>query len=255
MRISGRFLWRAAWLGGELFLIGLRFFLLYAVTLGRPTLRQRAVCLQWAARRTLRVFVDQVEVTGPLPTSGLLVSNHLSYVDISLLGSLTPLIFVSKAEVRNWPVFGWFAALGGTVFVRRERRGEVGEIANRIRNLLKEGHLVVLFPEGTSSGADTVLPFKSSLLEPVVGQTHDVHVSCISYSLVNGVVSEDVCYWGDMTLAPHIAKLLGKSFVRARVSFADISKPATDRKELAKQLHAEVSDLHARAQGKNNSCA
>lgn len=246
MRITGRFLWRAAWLGGELLLIGLRFFLLYAVALGRPTLRQRAVCLQWAARRTLRVFVDRVEVTGPLPTSGLLVSNHLSYVDISLLGSLTPVIFVSKAEVKQWPVFGWFAALGGTVFVRRERRGEVGQIANRIRQLLQDGHLVVLFPEGTSSGGETVLPFKSSLLEPLVGQTHDVHAGCVSYSLADGVVSEDVCYWGDMTLAPHIVKLLDKPFVQARVSFADIREPATDRKELAKQLHAEVSALHAR---------
>lgn len=244
MRITGRFLWRAVWLGGELLLIGLRFFLLYAVTLGRPTLRQRAACLHWACRRTLRVFVDRVEVIGPRPTSGLLVSNHLSYVDIPLLGSLAPTVFVSKVEVKRWPVFGWFAALGGTVFVRRERRGEVGEIANRIRQLIKDGHLVVLFPEGTSSGGDTVLPFKSSLLEPVVGQTHDVHAGCISYSLVDGVVSEDVSYWGDMTLAPHLARLLGKANVQARINFADIRKPATDRKELAKQLHALVSALH-----------
>lgn len=247
MRITGRFLWRAAWLGGELLLIGLRFLLLYAITLGHPTLRQRAACLHWACRRTLRVFVERVEITGPLPTSGLLVSNHLSYVDISLLGSLTPVVFVSKAEVKYWPVFGWFAALGGTVFVPRERRGEVGEIANQIRQLLKDGHLVVLFPEGTSSGGETVLPFKSSLLEPVVGQTHVVHSGCVSYSLAAGVVSEDVCYWGDMTLAPHIVKLLGKPFVRARVSFADVREPANDRKELAKQLHAAVSAMHAKA--------
>lgn len=246
MRITGRSLWRSVWLGGELLFIGLRFFLLYAITLGRPTRRQRAACLHWACRRTLRVFVDRVEITGPFPTSGLLVSNHLSYVDISLLGSLTPVVFVSKAEVKRWPVFGWFAALGGTVFVQRERRGEVSGIANQIHNLLKDGNLVVLFPEGTSSGGDTVLPFKSSLLEPVVGQTHDVHAACISYSLAEGVVSEDVCYWGDMTLAPHIVKLLGQPFVRARVSFAAIREPAIERKGLAKQLHAVVSSMHAK---------
>jgi lyso-ornithine lipid O-acyltransferase len=249
MRSTGRFLWRAAWLGGELLLIGLRFLLLNAVTLGRPTLRQRAACLHWGCRRALRVFVDRVEVTGPRPVAGLLVSNHLSYVDIPLLGSLTPTIFVSKAEVKRWPVFGWFAALGGTVFVRRERRGEVGEIANQIRQLLKEGHLVVLFPEGTSSGGETVLPFKSSLLEPVAGQTHDVHAGCVSYSLARGVVGEDVCYWGDMIFGPHIVKLLRKPFVQARVSFADVCEPATDRKELAKQLHAAVAALHAKARG------
>lgn len=246
MRITGRFLWRATWLCGELLLIGLRFFLLHAITFGRPTLRQRAACLHWACRRTLRVFVDRVEVIGPRPASGLLVSNHLSYVDIPLLGSFNPAIFVSKAEVKRWPVFGWFAALGGTVFVQRERRGEVGQIADQIRQLLREGYLVVLFPEGTSSGGDTVLPFKSSLLEPVVGQTHEVHAGCIAYSLADGVVSEDVCYWGDMILGPHLVKLLGKSFVRARVSFADIREPATDRKALAKQLHTAISALHVR---------
>lgn len=243
MRITGRVIWRAAWLIAELVVIGLSFLLLYAVKLGRPTRHHRAVCLQRAARRTLRVFVDRVELDGPLPKAGLLVSNHLSYVDISLLGSLTPAVFISKAEVKNWPVFGWFAALGGTVFVRRERRGEVGAIAEQIKSLLQDGHLVVLFPEGTSSGGGSVLPFKSSLLEPIVGQTHDLHAGCISYAMVGGKVGEDVCYWGDMTLGPHLLKLLGKPFVQARVAFADIGEPAGDRKQLARQLHAAVSAL------------
>jgi 1-acyl-sn-glycerol-3-phosphate acyltransferase len=233
-------------MGGELLLIGLRFFSLYAVTLGRPTQRQRAICLRWGCRRALGLFVDRVEVAGPQPVSGLLVCNHVSYLDILLLGSLAPAVFVSKADVKRWPVFGWYAALGGTVFVQRERRGHVGEIARQIRALLKDGHLVVLFPEGTSSDGETVLPFKSSLLEPVAGQAHDVHAGCVSYSLSDGVVREDVCYWGDMILGPHLVNLLGKSFVQARVSFADILGPATDRKELAKQLHQAVSALHTK---------
>lgn len=245
MRISGRFLWRAGWLGGELLLIALRFLLLYLATLGRPTRRARSVILQWGCRRVLRVLVDKVQVRGRRPGSGLLVSNHLSYVDILLLGSLTPVVFVSKADVKNWPLFGWFAAVSGTVFVQRERRGHVGEIANQIRQLLQHGHLVVLFPEGTSSGGTSVLPFKSSLLEPVVGQTHEVHAASITYVMPEGDVSRDVCYWGDMVFGAHIARLLGKPAFRACVHFADIPEPAADRKALARQLHAAVSTLHA----------
>lgn len=93
------------------------------------------------------------------------------------------MIFVSKREVRNWPLFGCFAALGGTLFVKRERRGKVGEIGDQIGELLGEGHLVVLFPEGTSSDGSQVLPFRSALLEPVVGRTHDLHAACVSYEV------------------------------------------------------------------------
>jgi lyso-ornithine lipid O-acyltransferase len=245
MRLWG--IGRAIWLIAELGLIALRFFLLFIFTLGRPTLPQRARWLHQGSRRVGRVFMSPPEVSGPRPTSGLLASNHLSYLDILLLGSLTPAVFVSKADVKQWPVFGWFASWGGTVFVRREKRGEVGAVGDQIRQLLQAGYLVVLFPEGTSSGGETVLPFKSSLLEPVAGQTHDVHAAGIAYSLSDGDPGEDVCYWGDMVFGPHLVKLLGKAKVHARVNFADISAPAPDRKELAKQLHAAVLELHAKS--------
>jgi 1-acyl-sn-glycerol-3-phosphate acyltransferase len=247
MRLTGRGIGRAIWLIAELGFIALRFFLLFVFTRGRPTLRQRIAWLHWGCHRASRVFMDRPGIGGPLPHSGLLVSNHLSYLDILLLGALTPAVFVSKADVKQWPVFGWFASWGGTVFVRREKRGEVGAVGDQIRQLLQAGHLVVLFPEGTSSGGDTVLPFKSSLLEPVSGQTYNVHAAGIAYFLGDGNASTDVCYWGDMVFGPHLAKLLGKAKIRARVNFADIPAPAPDRKRLAKQLHAAVLKLHAKA--------
>ena len=246
MRITGRVLWRGAWLGGELLLDGIRFAFLYLRTFGRPTRRQRAHCLCQCARGTMRPFLNRIEVMGRVPTSGLLVCNHLSYLDIVVLGSLTPTVFISKHEVKNWPVFGWFASLGGTVYVRRESRGQVGEVAAQIHSLLQDGQLVVLFPEGTSSGGETVLPFKSSLLEPAVAGRHNLHAGCVAYQLDGGTVSADVAYWGDMVFGPHLLKLLDRDFVTARVGFADMPEPAADRKALAKQLHATVSDLHTR---------
>jgi 1-acyl-sn-glycerol-3-phosphate acyltransferase len=199
--------------------------------------------LHHSCRRVLRVFVNEVALTGPRPRAGLLISNHLSYLDILVLSTAAPCVFVSKHEVKSWPLFGWFATLGGTVYIQRERRGEVGAVAGEIRRLLAEGVLVVLFPEGTSSGGREILPFKSSLLEPAVGLDSALFVSCISYSLPGGVISEDVCYWGDMTLLPHFVKLLKKPFVQARVIFGEIREPAADRKTLAKQLHTEVVRL------------
>lgn len=245
MRKFGRLTWRFLWLGATVISAFLRFAFLYLRHAGRPSLAERAACLHRSSRDTLRTFVDHVEVTGPRPKAGLLVSNHLSYIDILLLSSLQPGVFVSKSEVKGWPVFGWFSQVAGTVFVRRAKRGEVGEISNQMHGLLQEGHLVILFPEGTSSGGEVVLPFKSSLLEPAVGQKSPLFAACITYSLADGTPSEDVCYWRDMTFFPHAVKLLGKKFVKARVGFAEIKEPANDRKELARQLHAEVSRLHS----------
>lgn len=255
MRKTGRITWRFIWLGAEILLVALRFTLLFLRTLGQPSFRQRAVCLHHGCRRVLRVMVNQIEVRGPVPVEGLLVSNHLSYLDILLLSAVSPGIFVSKYEVKSWPVFGWFARLGGTVFVQRERRGHVGEISTRIHALLEQGELVFLFPEGTSSDGASVLPFKSSLLEPAIGQQQRVFAAALEYRLPDGVVAQDVCYWGDMTLAPHFVKLLGKRFVQARVSFQEVRQPATDRKELAKQLHAEVVRLKSGPRSANEPVA
>ena len=96
-----------------------------------------------------------------------------------------------------------------------------------------------------SSGGHEILPFKSSLLEPAVGQKSPLFAACLDDSLGDGVVADEVCYWGDMTLLPHFVILLHKQFVKARVSFVEVRQPATDRKELAKQLHAEVAGLKA----------
>jgi 1-acyl-sn-glycerol-3-phosphate acyltransferase len=111
-----------------------------------------------------------------------------------------------------------------------------------MEDVLESGLLVILFPEGTSSGGETVLPFKSSLLEPATRRDHPLWVALIQYELPagDGDVAEEVCYWKDMTLGPHLVNLLGKKSVRARLSFARVEDRATDRKELARQLHSRV---------------
>lgn len=200
--------------------------------------------MQYSSRRVLGIFKTSIQTFGSVPKRGLLVSNHLSYVDILVLSSITPATFVSKDEVKNWPVFGWFAKMGGTLFVDRRRRTRVGQTTNEIDSALDQGLLVVLFPEGTSSNGKTILPFKSSLLEPATHQTHSLSAALIQYEIDDGDASEEVCYWRDTPpLLSHMLHLLGKKTIRASVRFSQLREGSTDRKELARQLHSEVMRL------------
>lgn len=234
---------RSLWLAGELVLALIKFVVLFAAHAGTPDRSTRASWLQNICRRALRVFHLELRVTGAIPSCGLLVCNHLSYLDIVVLGATAPCIFVSKCEVRRWPVFGWFASLAGTLFLRRDIRSDVARLTREMRRLLDAGALVVLFPEGTTSDGCEVLPFKSSLLEPATRQSRGLSAGFIEYSLNEGSVADEVCYWRDMTLAPHLLNLLGKRGLEARLSFTELRQASPDRKELARQLHSEVVRL------------
>jgi 1-acyl-sn-glycerol-3-phosphate acyltransferase len=209
-----------------------------------PNLRAaRAAWMHRAARAHLKIFSGSVNVSGEIPKSGLLVSNHLGYLDIVVICSVVPTVFVSKAEVRRWPVFGWLAALGGTIFIQRERRTQVGAVNQEIEKALTAGALVVIFPEGTSSNGETVLPFRAPLLEPALRGGHEISLACIRYELDDGDPKTEVCYWGNHTFFSHLLNLLGKRRVRATLRFGKFNRTTDDRKELAKQLHAAVWEL------------
>ena len=239
LRVTGRLLW----LGGEIILAGLNYVRWRAFRPATALSIARAAWLQESSRRVLRVFGTQTSVAGRIPGSGLLVCNHLSYLDVLMLACIAPSRFVAKSEVRMWPVLGCFARLAGTIFVDRNRRSEAARSAEEIEAALAEGSLVVLFPEGTSSGGETVLPFKSSLLEPAARNLHSLTVGWIAYELADGDVSEDVCYWKNMALLPHLINLLSKRTVRALFNFAETRPETTNRKALARQLHAQVLHL------------
>ncbi len=212
LRVAGKL----AWLSVELVVAAVDFARRRLWRTG-PGAAGRALWLQQSSRRLLRVLGIVPVQMGRAPSGGLLVSNHLGYLDVLVLSSLAPAVFVAKAEVRNWPVFGWFARQAGTVFVQRERRSRAGREADEIAERLEAGALVVLFPEGTSSDGRVVLPFKSSLLEPAVARGHPLAAAAIHYELDDGRVDDEVCYWRDMTLVPHLLNLLGKRTVRASV--------------------------------------
>ena len=238
-----RIAFRLIWLAAEGVLGFATFAALLVVHGGRPNRVVRARWLQRTCRRALRIFRLEFEVTGSVPSHGLLVCNHLSYLDILVLASLTPCMFVAKKEVKGWPLFGWFARLAGTIFVQRERRCDVTRTNQQIRDAIDSGALAVLFPEGTTSDGRDVLPFKSSLLEPAASHEGPITAGFIQYSLSDGDVAEEVCYWKDMTLLPHLLNLFGKNNIAAAINLSAIHRPSRDRKQLAHQLRSEVIGL------------
>jgi 1-acyl-sn-glycerol-3-phosphate acyltransferase len=194
----------------------------------------------------VRVLGLRLTTLGSMPRTGLLVCNHLSYLDIIALCALRPCVFVAKSEVGRWPLFGWLARSAGTIFVERLRKADCARVVRQMNHALERGMLVVLFPEGTSSDGTTVLPFKPALLEPARALGRPVTAGAIGYSLRDGSVADEVCYWRDMTLLPHLLNLITKREISAEISFAG-AKPLTgDRKSIARRLRDEVHSLLAR---------
>ena len=208
-------------------------------------LHARAIWLHHWSRFACRVLGIRVTMRGSKPSSGLLVSNHLSYLDIVVLSSIQPSVFVAKHDVARWPLFGWLAHAAGTIFVDRERKFSSPKVVNGIRDAIAGGSVVVLFPEGTSSDGSTVLPFKSALLESAVQLRSPIAAACIDYAIDDGSVAEEVCYWRDMTLVPHLLNLFLKREIRANYSFSSEKIRDGDRKQIASELRDEIVSIRS----------
>lgn len=215
----------------------------YAFSHARSSIRQRVHWLSRASARHVKWLGFHIRVHGEIPRNGLIVSNHVSYLDILALSTAATSAFVSKKEVADWPLFGALAKMGATIFVDRERRGSVADVAAEMHAHLDAGVPLVLFPEGTSTDGSHVLPFRSSLFEPVVKLACPLTACGLRYSLAGGSVADEVAYWGDMSLAPHMGNLLRKTGLTVDIHFGPSHVRELDRKSLARDLHDEVRAL------------
>src|SRR5271167_2887770 len=207
----------------------------------------RAECALWlheSCRRGLAAINVQLSTTRQLPSSGMIVSNHLSYLDILALSAALPCVFVSKAEVERWVIFGRYARWAGTVFVHRHDRADAARANVSVAESLENGVPVVLFPEGTTTDGHRVLRFHSTMLQPAIDAAALIAPCAITYELDDGDMGREVCWWGDMTLLPHVWNLLGKEVIRARIVFGEPMLASGDRKQLSHVLHDRVAQLH-----------
>jgi len=233
-----------------------------------PRGASRAECARWlheACLRGIHAIGVELSVQGSLPRHGLIVSNHLSYLDIAVYSAAVPCVFVSKAEVDEWPIIGRYARWAGTVFVRRHDRADAARANVKVGDSLHHGVPVVLFPEGTTTDGNRILRFHSTMLQPAIDEGAPITPCAIRYELIDGDVAHEVCWWGDMTLVLHMWNLVGKKSIHAKVIFGEPVIPAdpefrknpglrpeatvaalSDRKDLSRLLHDRVVRLYAR---------
>lgn len=205
-------------------------------------------------RICLRIIGIQVIARGTQATHSpvLFVANHSSYLDITILGSLIPGSFVSKAEVAAWPLFGTLAKLQRTVFVDRAARRKVADQASEIMQRLTHGDNLILFPEGTSDNGVRVLPFKTALLsvaeQKVSGAFPVVQPVSITYTKLDGIpmgraIRPFYAWYGDMAMFPHLWRVLGLGVATVEVEFhASVTMAEfASRKELADYCRRHIS--------------
>ncbi len=235
---------RAAWLG--LLLLGCCAHFL----LTRPRgLRARVAWRQRWSRIVLDALGISLRVYGTVPASGVLAGNHLSYLDILTYGAVTPAVFVGKQELRSWPVLGFITRSGGTIYVDRKSPRSAAAANRAMDQALAEGLPVVLFPEGTSSAGEQVLPVQSPLFQAPVQRNEPIWTAAIAYSIDGSLrgTGQHVCYWGGMTFGPHILRLLQLGRVSADLHIASEPIHATDRRTAAALCQRSMDELLIRA--------
>jgi len=200
-------------------------------------------------RAVLRLFSVRVTQSGTPPAPGepaLVLSNHVSWLDILALGSLRPLSFVAKSEIAGWPVIGTLARLQRTIFIDRARRASTASVNETVAARLAAGDLIVLFAEGTTGDGNRVLPFRSSLvgaartaLQAEGARVDRIRLQplAVTYPRRNGLPvvrgeRPEIAWYGDMELAPHLALFAANGPLDVHIAWGPpiLFEAGTDRK-------------------------
>jgi len=197
------------------------------------------------AKSFVRISNMQVEIIGTPPKPPFfLVCNHLSYTDIPALRYAVDGVFVAKGEVESWFLAGRIVRDMGNIFINRQNRRDIPRAGQQIIEKLDEGEGVIIFPEGTSTKGENVLPFNSSFLEFAAKTDLPVCYASISYKTPSGEIpaSEAVCWWDDTVFMNHLFRLFSVREFTAIINFGDTPVANPNRKELAHELHEKVAE-------------
>jgi 1-acyl-sn-glycerol-3-phosphate acyltransferase len=231
---------RAVALGLALVLCVLRFWL--ACLRGPMTLERRALWVHSAARTVLASLGIHYQIEGEPPARGLVVANHLSYLDILILSAAMPCFFVAKAEIDKWPFFGKAARTGGTLFIDRSSLASAQRVSAIIAKRLELPVPVLFFPEGTSTDGTSLLRFHSRLFEPAILGGAPVTAAAVRYVIEDGTPERELCWFGEDAFLPHLWKALGTAGFSAEVHFGD-PQVYPHRRTAADQTYAEIAAM------------
>jgi lyso-ornithine lipid O-acyltransferase len=212
-------------------------------------------------RAFLWLFDVRVMERGPAPgrtAATLVLANHVSWLDIPVIGSLHPLSFIAKSEIAGWPAAGVLAKLQRSVFIDRTRKKATAEVNAQIAHRLAEGEVIVLFAEGTTGDGNRVLPFRSSLVgaaraalaDPEVAQIY-LQPLAITYTRRNGLPitrreQPEIAWYGDMDLAPHLKLFARKGPLDAVVTWGEPMPFDGNRKQATVLAESAVRDVISR---------
>ncbi len=237
---------RAAALGIEIILCIVRFQLLRLS--GPLTMERRALWIQQTARRMAASLDIAYRIEGQPPTHGLVVSNHLSYLDVVVFSAAMPCFFVAKIEIGGWPFFGKAARCGGTIFVDRSSLASANSVAEQMteRLQLPIPVPVLLFPEGTSTDGSEVIRFHSRLIDPATSLGVPITAAAVRYRVADGTPERELCWYGDETFVNHLWKVLGVGGFEADLWFGE-PRVYTDRRQAADETRAEIAAMREEA--------
>lgn len=200
--------------------------------------------MAWA-RRLLKVLGVRAQLAPApsLPGGALLVCNHVSWLDIYLIYAAQRVHFVSKAEVRTWPVAGWLAHKIGTLFIERGRRADTARINAEMRDLMQDGAWVAVFPEGTTSDGRALRRFMPSLLQPAVELNCPVVPAALRYRALDGAYSAAPAYIDGVNMWQSLKQIVSEPGLVAELHFGEPILPDGHRRELAAQAEAVIAGL------------
>lgn len=221
------------WLGGRLLTTGS----------AARQLRWRHRFLRGWSRGVARLFGMRITISGQPPEAPFfLVSNHLSYMDIILLYTCLDCVFIAKQDMRRWPAIGFLAHAMSTIWVNRESRRDAVRVLHEIDRAVGSGDGVVLFPEGTTSAGEGMLPLKAALLDWAARREYPVHCAVIRYRTADAAPPAHlaVSWWGDMPFGPHAVALARLRRFDAEVTFLPNPVRAVERTALAEMAREQM---------------
>ncbi len=175
--------------------------------------------------------------------SGIMVTNHISWLDVFILNAVVPMRFVAKAEVQSWPVIGWFCGRAQTLFIERGRARDAARINKQIVELLQGGDSLAVFPEGTTTDGTAIAAFHASLLQPAIDAAVLIHPVAIRYQDAQGAHCTAPAYIDDLSFATSLWNILNCRNLHVQLTATpSLNAAASDRRTLTRQAYQQINE-------------
>lgn len=230
------------------FRLALHILYALAIAVSYPWLSlslQRRILQSWSGELLdilgIRLLIDSDDALHAVD-SGLIVTNHISWLDVFVLNAVVPMRFVAKSEVRTWPVIGWLCARAQTVFIERGKARSAARVNVQLVEMLKRGECLAVFPEGTTTDGAQVAHFHSSLLQPAIDAGVPVQAIALRYQDAYGQRSDAAAYIDEISFGESMWMILSARQLQVRlVAAAPLTTAGADRRSLTQSAHQAIT--------------